>query len=129
MPRFTRAEAFVAGLHLLDDFIRRYLVTLLLGEICVGQHASKACPYHPGSGGNSDCFAKVPAGQIDLFRPLIVNVASMYSFCLARGLYRKNRYRTGVLPDFAALLPPPPKKQAKPNRYPKLYQSPLLWTS
>jgi hypothetical protein len=36
MLRFTRPEAFVASFHLLDDFVRRHLVTLLLGEVCVG---------------------------------------------------------------------------------------------
>jgi len=25
--------------------------------------------------------------------------------------------------------PPPPKKNMRPKRYPKLYQAPLLWTS
>ena len=40
MLRFARPEAFVASFHLLDDFVRRQLVTLLLGEVRVGQHAS-----------------------------------------------------------------------------------------
>jgi hypothetical protein len=61
MLRFTRPEALVAGFHLLDDFVRRHLVTLLLGEICVGQLASKTYPYHSDSGRNACSLAKVPA--------------------------------------------------------------------
>jgi hypothetical protein len=36
MLRFARLEAFVASFHLLDDFVRRHLVTMLLGEVRVG---------------------------------------------------------------------------------------------
>jgi hypothetical protein len=47
MLRFARAEAFVASFHLLDDFIRRHLVTLLLGEVCVGQHVPRLASTTP----------------------------------------------------------------------------------
>jgi hypothetical protein len=58
MLRFARPEAFVASFHLLDDFVRRHLVTLFFGEVCVGQHASQACLYYPDSGRNTRCLAK-----------------------------------------------------------------------
>ena len=61
MLRLARPEAFVASFHLLYDFVRRHLVTLLLGEVCVGQHASQACPYYPDSGRNAGSLAKGPA--------------------------------------------------------------------
>jgi hypothetical protein len=61
MLRFARPEAFVASFHLPDDFVRRHLVTLLLGEVCVGQHASQACLYYPDSGHNAGSLAKGPA--------------------------------------------------------------------
>src|SRR5271169_1126896 len=60
MLRFARPEAFVASFHLLDDFVRRHLVALLLGEVCVGQHASQACRYYPDSGRNAG-LTKGPA--------------------------------------------------------------------
>jgi hypothetical protein len=60
MLRFARSEAVVASFHLLDDFVRRHLVTLLFGEVCVGQHAAQACLY-PDSGRNACGLAKVPA--------------------------------------------------------------------
>jgi hypothetical protein len=37
MLRSARPEAFVASFHLLDDFVRRQLVTLLFGQVCVSQ--------------------------------------------------------------------------------------------
>jgi hypothetical protein len=61
MPRFARPKAFVASFHLLDDFVRRHLVTLLLGEVRVSQHASQACLYYPDSGRNAGSLAKGPA--------------------------------------------------------------------
>jgi len=61
MLRFAGPEAFVASFHLLDDFVRRHLVTLFLGEVCVGQHASQACLYYPDSGRNAGSLAKGPA--------------------------------------------------------------------
>jgi hypothetical protein len=61
MLRLPRPEAFVASFHLLDDFVRRHLVTLLLGEVCVGQHASHACLYDANSGRNASSLAKGPA--------------------------------------------------------------------
>jgi hypothetical protein len=61
MLRFARPEAFVASFHLLDDFVRCHLVTLLLGEVRVGQHASKTNLYCPNSGRNADSLAKGPA--------------------------------------------------------------------
>jgi hypothetical protein len=61
MPRSARPESFVASLHLLDDFFRCHLVTLLFGEVCVGQHASSARLYCPDGGRNADSLAKGPA--------------------------------------------------------------------
>jgi hypothetical protein len=61
MLRLARPEAFVASFHVLDDFVWRHLVTLLFGEVCVGQHASQACLYCPDSGRNADSLAKGPA--------------------------------------------------------------------
>jgi hypothetical protein len=58
MLRFAGPEPFVASFHLLDDFVRRHLVTLLLGEVCVGQHASQACLYYPDRGRNGGSLAK-----------------------------------------------------------------------
>ena len=50
-----------ASFHVLDDFVRRHLVTLLFGEVCMGQHSSQACLYCPDSGRNADSLAKGPA--------------------------------------------------------------------
>jgi hypothetical protein len=61
MLRFARAEPFVASFHLLDDFVRRHLVTLLLGEVRVGQRASQARLYHTDGGRSANSFAKGPA--------------------------------------------------------------------
>ena len=61
----ARPEAFIAGFHLLDDFVRRHLVPLLLGEVSVGQHASQACSYYPCSGRNASSLAKGPAVKSD----------------------------------------------------------------
>jgi len=49
-PLRKTAESF--GCHLLN------LVTLLLGKVCVGQHASQAWLYHPDSGRNAGSLAK-----------------------------------------------------------------------
>jgi hypothetical protein len=48
-------------LHLLDDFVRRHLVTLLLGEVCAGQRASQARLYHTDRGRSDGSLAKGPA--------------------------------------------------------------------
>jgi hypothetical protein len=61
MLRFARPETFVASFHLLDDFVRCHLVTLLLGEVCVGQHASQARLHYADSGRNAGSLAKGPA--------------------------------------------------------------------
>jgi hypothetical protein len=58
---FARPEPFVASFHLLDDFVRRHLVTLFLGEVCVGQRASQARLYHTHSGRSDGSLAKGPA--------------------------------------------------------------------
>jgi hypothetical protein len=61
MLRFARPEPFVASFHLLDDFVRRHLVTLLLGKVCVGQRASQARLYQTDSGRSAGNLAKGPA--------------------------------------------------------------------
>src|SRR4029077_11528791 len=61
MLRFACPGAFVASFHVLDDFVRRHLVTLLLGEVCVGQHASQARLHHADSGRNAGTLEKGPA--------------------------------------------------------------------
>jgi len=58
---FARPEAFVASFHLLDDLIRRHLVSLFFGEVCVGEHAPQACLYCPDSGRDACNPAKGPA--------------------------------------------------------------------
>jgi hypothetical protein len=61
MLRFARPEPFVASFHQLDDFVRRHLVTLLLGKVRVGQRASQARLYHTDSGRSARSLAKGPA--------------------------------------------------------------------
>jgi hypothetical protein len=61
MLRFARPEAFVTGFHLLNDFIWRHLVTLFLGELRVGRHASDASLDYTDSGHQSGSLEKDPA--------------------------------------------------------------------
>jgi hypothetical protein len=63
MLRFARSEAFVASFHLLNDFIRRQLVALLLGEICMSQQAPETCLCYADSGRNAGYLAKIPAAK------------------------------------------------------------------